>query len=454
MRFKRQYLFILIASLGMFITPAKARAEDLACLYGYAHENDPSLQAAKAAQLSARQALPLARSQFLAVINGTATYNNNWSNDPFIARGYHQDIYALNLTQPILNFTHWAKYKQANAVVKEANATYSAAEQDLIIRLARAYFEELQAIDNLFFAKAQLAAFDKSLDQTEQRSKVGLIASTDVEIARARHDNAFALKIAAEADVLDKNEKLREIVGFVPERLAKLRLELTLPPPEPTNVEEWVKIALEQNFLLQAQRFKRQASWQAMRNIEYGHMPSINAVSSYQHIRPNLPFDNQEVDTSVGIQVNIPIFNGGNILSQTKQARYDFDKEDRILEKTYRETETQTRQSFRGVFTQIEQTAAFKRSVISNQSAVNATEASFTVGTRTIVDVLNSQSDLIKAKSDFATARYNYIIQSLLLKQAAGTLCPEDLCRINRWLVESSCEISDKSLGSFKQGRR
>lgn len=414
-----------------------ALAKNLLNVFELAYANDPILQAAKKSQLASIEALPQARANFLPTLGAQATHNAYNTNIPRSIPHYNQSTYTLSINQPVFYYQQWVGLNQAKQQVKQANADYGAAEQDLIVRTTQYYFNVLKAFDALKFAKANRAAVSKFLDQTKQRYKVGLIAITDVQVAQAQHDSAYAEEIAAENDLANKKETLREITGEPIETYAFLRQELSLKAPEPLNSEEWVSKALAQNLKLQSKEFAASALRSNIKMIESGHLPTLN-------INSNIARSNNEPlsatpggrNSVVGLQVNMPIFSGGSVRSKTKQAVYSYEQAKKEYETLHRQTESKTRQAYRGVLTQISQAAALKQAIVSNQSALEATEAAFNVGSRTIVDVLTSQTNLIQAQQNYANARYDYILQSIQLKQAAGTLTPDDIHQINTWLTE------------------
>ncbi len=429
------YTYPFMVALCCCVMSCAAIAEDLLNFYKDALCADPILQAAKQQQLAAIEVLPQARAQLLPLVTGSANFGINNSTF-FLVNAYKNETYTINLTQPILHFELWAKYQEATNQVKQANATYCAAEQDLIMRLATQYFAVLKAEDTLHFSIAQREAFAKSLDQSEKRFKVGLIAVTDVNISRARYDSALATEIAAQVDVLNQKEKLSEIVGHCVDNVARLRKDFKLPPPDPADMECWVDTALEQNFVLQAAKYKALAAWDDMKYNKYNHLPTIDALGQVVRNSPvpdSLVFE-RAITSSASLQVNIPIFSGGSISSKTRQAMHLYQQFDKDYETQFRTTTSETRQYYWGVMAQINQVAAFEAAVLSNESAVKSTGAAFRVGSRTIVDFLNAQSDLIKAELDLSIAKYEYILNSYKLKQSAGMLCPVDVYHINSWL--------------------
>ncbi len=445
-----KYLLFFITLL--MVLSNEARTEDLLTIYHLAKINDPTIQAKRAEQLATLEAKPQALADFLPVItasaNNAATSQRATSNNAlsFSETGtattstqvvhYNQSTYGLTLNQPIFYYKQWIANAKADEQVKGANATYGAAEQDLIVRTVQSYFAVLKAVDALKYAKAQRRAIAKFLEQTEQRFKVGLIAITDVQIAKAQHDNAYAQEITAENELANQKENLREIVGKPIEHVSFLRENLTLKTPEPANLEQWVSTALEQNLSLQASRFKVRGARADIKMTESDHLPTLNVQSDLQR-QTSTPLYASNTTSDVMLKVTLPIFSGGKTRSKTKQAVYTYEQNQKEMESEYRQVESSTRQAYRGVLTQISQAKALKQAIISNASALKATDAAFNVGTRTIVDVLKAQSDLIQAEQNYANARYDYILQSVQLKQSAGTLSPEDVQHINGWLTDN-----------------
>ena len=423
-----------VLGLLIFFTNT-ATAKDLLNVFQLAHTNDPILQAAKKSQLAKLESLPQARALFFPTLNTLATHTAFDTNATGTRPHYNQSTYNLAINQPVFYYQQWVGLSQAKEQVKAANADYAAAEQDLIVRVTQSYFNVLRAFDALKFAKAQRTAVSKFLEQTQQRYKVGLIAITDVQIAQAQHDNAYAQEITAENNLANKEEMLREITGEPIETYSFLRKELSLKPPEPLNTEEWVNKALAQNLSLQAKEFSVKATRANIRMVESGHLPTLSVTSKITRMNSE-PLNPGSRNSNVGLQVNMPIFSGGSVQSKTRQAVYTYEASKKEFETLHRQIESKTRQAYRGVLTQISQATALKQAIVSNQSALDATEAAFNVGSRTIVDVLNSQTSLIQAQQNYANARYDYILQSIQLKQATGTLTPEDIYYINAWLTQ------------------
>jgi len=460
----RQLFFRIFLILCLTLSP-KGQAEDLLEVFQLAHMNDPTLETAKETQLAARENLPQARALFLPVVGGTAIYQSNNNSNAFntinfetmppsveiippTTVNFKQTTFTLSLTQPVPYYREWVQYSKANSQVKSANATYAAAEQDLIVRVVQNYFNVLKAYDALIFSKANRKAFAKLLEQSQERFKVGLIAITDVEIARAQHDNALSQEITAEATLGDQKEILYQSTIKPIQSFYFLTDNLKLRPPEPTNVEKWVQTALQQNFPLQASRFGVTASRYDIDLNRAGHLPTIGINANAQRAS-STPLAPNTLNKFVNLQVTMPIFNGGLVNSKTRQAAHVYRQTEKQMEVLFRQTERNARQFYRGVITQMNQVAALKQSIISNTSALRATQDSFSVGTRTIVDVLNAQTNLIQAQQNYASARYDYIVQSIQLKQAAGTLSCDDIRHINAWLTKSQKEHLKTALPTF-----
>lgn len=440
-------LFPILFSLSWLFTIASevSYAEDLLEVYQISYCNDPTLQIAKETFLAAREALPQARAQFLPVVKATATHAEyTIGGIPGILFGninasptsevFFSNVYNISLSQPIYNFSYWAQFAQASETVKAANFTYAAAEQDLILRSAERYFNVLKAQDNLTYAIAQRTAFKKLFEQTEERYKAGLIAITDVEIARARYDNALSQEIVANANLCNEKVRLQEITCIKIIDYACLKDTLPLIAPD-SPMEDWVTKALAQNLELQASCFTTSAARADVKMKRADHLPTVDIVSDFFYADP-APTSSSRFSTSqIGLKVSLPIFNGGATNSKVRQSMHNYLKADNDHERLLRVTDSNTRQAYLNICTNIDQVQALTQAVISNEGALKATTESFNSGTRTIVDVLNAETDLIRAKTDLANARYNYILETLRLKKAAGMLCPVDLAHINTWLM-------------------
>ncbi len=420
-----------------------ALAEDLLDTYRLAQQSDPQLAAAAANFEAAREEKSLSRAGLLPSINLSAsaarsiddtTYLNPLFNKKI---GYNNYGYQLALTQPLFRAERFTALALTDLRIAKARSEYEAAKQALLLRVARAYFEVLAAQDNLHFARAEQVAVARQLEQTKQRFEVGLTAITDVNEAQARHDLIGAQVIAAEFALDDKRETLRQITGQYPDQPVPLAQDLRLPPPEPADMDAWNKAALEQNLKLQAARYAAKLAEKAVQQSRNGHLPTLDLTLSHSKSSGG-SFVDESVSNRVGVQFNLPIYGGGGTSAAVRQARSQYQAARHNLEQQRRATEAGTRTAYRSVTASIVRVQALKQAVISNQSALDATEAGYEVGTRTSVDVLNARRELFRAQRDYAQARYDYIISSLTLKDAAGMLSQNDLQQINQWLEDSA----------------
>ena len=315
-----------------------------------------------------------------------------------------------------------------------------AAQQDLIIRVATRYFLVLAANDNIDFVTADKDAISRTLEQARQQFAVGLAPITDTLEAQARFDIAVSNEINAEQLLSDTEEALRELTGELPMSPEILQEEIPLLKPEPTNLDEWVSAANQQNPLVLAATAAAEVAKQEIQVKNSGHYPSLDATADYSYLDNTfggvLPLERN--DSAIGLELNIPIYQGGLVSSQTRQSRYEYNQAMEELTRQRRATERQTRDNYRGVLAGIKRVEALYNAVLSNEKAVQAAEAGFEVGTRAIIDVLNAQRDLLEARRDYARSRYDYLLDTLELKQAAGNLSSVDLAQVNNWLVENN----------------
>lgn len=436
----------LILSL-FFSAQTPVYAENLVDIYQIALRADPTLQAAQAALESGEQAVPIAIAQMLPTFSGSASTTGHDDKGIPLGTKYNTNVYALSLTQPILHREHWALLNQAKHNKYLALATYELAVQDLILRVAERYFAVLGAQDEVSFTIAQRKAFERQLEQTQQRFDVGLIAITDVHEARARRDDAIAREIAAKNILADRFEQLREITGFQINHISGVKSQIDLLPPTPNDMEAWVGMANEHNMDLEIAKQRAYVAKAEIANQSAGHWPSIDGSASYQNswdARNLSPYDTRLLAKSATLSLNVPMFQGGGVVFKTKQARANYDQAQQNYEVQLRTTDSTARQSFRGVLTEISSVKALQQSVISNESALKATQAAYEVGTRTVVDVLDAESSLLNAVKNHAQARYRYILEGLRLKKAAGSLNGEDIYQTNS-LLEADSKLIKKA---------
>jgi len=408
-------------------------AEDLSTFLNLALDVDTTLKQAEGTKLSNIELLPQARAQLLPTValNANTSYNN--TNNPLLGR-YNTFTFGATLSQQIFNMAYWHKYQQADDTVKSAIATYEDAKQDLIIRVSEQYFNILKAVDDLNFARSERKAFAQHLAETQQKFKAGVIAITDVNEAQAKYDSAVAQEISSENELFNQKEIMGEITGIPAKEVNNLSYNISLHPPQPNDIEYWVETSVKQNFAIQAKNFDVEAAKKNKAVQRAGHYPTLQADGSTARGKSSPPSPVVARTNAIGLTLTVPLFSGGSVNSKTRQAAYQYDVAVQQALEVKRKVISNIRQSYRGVLTQISQIKALQQSVISGKSALDATQAAFEVGTRTIVDVLNAQSDLLSAKSNLSKARYDYIMDSFRLKRYAGILQIEDVNIVNSWL--------------------
>ncbi len=428
-----------LTAAGLMAFSINGFGADLLELYERAAEKDPQILAARANRDAGKEAEPQAMARLLPEVSAAGNLSYTDQDVKQSVSGTYQDDFgsnslALNVTQPLFRRDRLIALEQAREQVKQADANYLFAEQDLMIRLAQAYFDVLSAEENLTFTEAEKKAIERQLDQAKERFEVGLVAITDVHEAQARYDQSNANVISARNDVDDALEVLREIVPDAPAALDDLKEKLPMAGPEPRAIDTWAQTAQENNPQITSARFDTEI---ARKNIEVqrsGHYPSLDLVGSMTRARSHANFGTDADTGSIGLQLAVPLYSGGGVVSATRQARYQFEASQEVLDQARRSVARQVRDAYRGIETSISRVGALNATVRSAMSALEATEAGFEAGTRTLVDVLNSQSALFLARRDFAQARYDYVVNTLRLLQSAGTLSGEDITRVNAWL--------------------
>jgi len=355
-------------------------------------------------------------------------------------------VYQANLSQPLFRADRWFQLQAAEATSEQAALELSATEQNLILQSAETYFAVLRAQDTLASTKAEEAAFKRQLDQANERFDVGLSDKTDVLEAQAGFDTARANRLLAERAVDDAFQALVTLTNREFRNIEGLQHSLPLLTPEPNDATTWVNTAAAQNLNLQASYFAVNAAEETLRQRKSGHAPTLDAVVSYQKgDNDSLGFSNSGLplsptyssdvsQRSIGLQLNIPLYSGGLTSSQVREAYQRLGQTEQLRESLRRQVVQNTRNLFRAVNTDVETVQARRQSIISNQSALEATEIGYQVGTRNIVDVLDAQRQLYSAVRNYNDARYDYILNNLRLKQAAGTLSPNDLEALQQYL--------------------
>ncbi len=446
---KKRFLWLSIF-IGLSFQLNAYAAVDLIQVFRQALVSDPTYQQAISQRLSTREGVPInlagllpSASAAIAEPSVTRTLSSGPASGGVRStqRGYNM---TLNLSQTVFDFGKFAGLMSAKDLAKGADATLSAATQNLMIRVASAYFNILKDEDNLVYIKSTRTAYAKQLDQVTQQYRVGLKTLTDVYTARASYETSVANYIAGEATLASDKENLRAITGVLYPEYARLSEDFPLLTPRPANIDEWVTTAGRQNWSVKAAQYQAESFRNIIKQQFAGHLPTIELEGSYEKNYYQESGSNQFATrgssqthiSSGSINFNIPLVAGGLVVAQTDQAKYNYEVALQQLEFQLRSTLTQTRQSYLNVVAGISKIAADKQSIKSNISSVNGMEAGYRVGTEILVNVLNQQQNLFEAQQQYAADRYAYINNLLLLKQAAGTLDIQDLAAINSWLVE------------------
>lgn len=412
--------------------PLNVLGADLLELYDLARQSDPQLRSTRAALEATREGAEQARAVLYPDIRLTASASENHED----GSNFSSDGWTLSLTQPLYRRDRVISVSQSDLQTQRSQLELDAAEQELIVRLSERYFDVLAAIDNLEFAQAEETAIRRQLDQTRQRFEVGLIAITDVHEAQARYDLAVAQQIVASNQLANAREGLREVTGQYHRPLQTLSAEIPLVSPDPADVERWGTAALEQNPSVVAAQINTDSARAEIDRLRSGHFPSLDVVASRNHSDTGGgPTGPREADTtSLRLELVVPLYQGGLVSSQIRQAEHFYNQALEALEQQRRAVDRQTRSAYLGVVASISQVKALEQALVSSESALRATEAGFEVGTRTIVDVLDAQRELFRAQRDVDRSRYDYVLNSLRLKQAAGGLEEGDLQQVNNWM--------------------
>jgi outer membrane protein len=357
----------------------------------------------------------------------------------------NSSTWDVTLRQNIFRWQNWATLRRANAQTAQAEADYSAAQQDLILRTSEAYFNVLAAQDTLEAAVAAHDAIGRQLEQSDKRFEVGLIAVTDVQEAKAAFDSATAALIQAKRNLATAQERLRELTGETFDVLEKPGADMPLAGPNPASPEDWVQLAMQQNARLISSRLAADITRADIGFERGGHFPTLDVVVSRSHFDSEATIsgssagdiDSDSDDTVVSLQVTVPIFSGGATRSRVRQAQFLNIAARERLERTARETEREARDAYLGVNSEVARVQSLRQAVESAMTALQATEAGYEVGTRTSVDVLEARRRLFEAQTNYARSRYDYLLNVLRLQLAAGTLDREGLEEINALLTET-----------------
>lgn len=426
-------------------------ADSLLDIYQQAKTNDPVLRKAAADRDGVVEQINQARASLLPQLNATGTADYSRSNFNTVNE-QNQTAAKLNLTQSLYDRANWVRLTQSEKRASQAEVNYSAAQQNLILRVANAYFGVLRAQDNLTVILAEKKAVFRQLEQTKQRFDVGLVAITDVQDAQAQYDQVRASQITAQNDLDNSLENLREITGNLPSQINILDTK-QFSTDMPLKIDQLMKEADAKNLNLMSARLGQELSREGVRLASSGHLPTLGLQGSVGIVDTDVTRgsslgnqSNHGDDSSVGITLSIPIYSGGRTSSEVRQAEYGFISSSEALEQAYREIQKNVRAAHNNIVASISSIKANEQAVVSAKSALDATEAGYEVGTRTIVDVLNSTRSLYNTNRQLANARYDYLINTLNLQGAVGVLNENNILVLNKVLNTPSPIIPEESI--------
>ena len=458
----------LFLALPLFwLGTGAAQADTLVDIYDMALKNDPVLKAAQASYQAGKEYEVQGRAGLLPQIGAQASYGEQrfeqktpGTNLLGVPSGidnkvdYQQDTedYSLTLSQKIFDVPAWFAFQQGKQLSRQAEAQFASDEQDLIVRTVEAYVNVLRAIDNLKSSQAEEAAYQRQLEQTQQRFEVGLIAITDVHEARAAYDLSVVNRLTDEGNLGVAYEALSVLTGQRHANLWMLGENFPVDNPEPAGVEPWVDLALKGNFDLKAAEYAAEAALEVSQARKWAHLPTVRGQASLVDTSSDTSTDikkgalaatNPHGQTFTDLQGNsfnivleVPLWTGGAISSQRRQAYEQYLAASETHTSVMRNTIQFTRSLHLAVTTDVARVKARKQAIVSAQSALDATTAGYEVGTRNVVDVLNAQRILYGAIRDYANTRYDYVVRLLRLRRQAGLLSPEDVAALNKWLQE------------------
>jgi outer membrane protein len=438
MTFRRIALALAtLAALG------PASAADLLAVYHDAQVSDPVYQSARAQYAATLETLPQARAGYLPLVAGSASIFRNYV-DPQIAQdvSYTTHVYAVTLSQPIFRLQNWIAIDQAKQQVLQAEAVLAGAQQDLMLRVAQAYFDVLLAQDNVALSETQSVAISEQLAQAKRNFEVGTATIVDTLDAQARYDQTVAKAISDKNDLEVKRRALQALIGVLPEALTPLREPLQLGEPKPNDIEAWVKSSQDSSYAIANARANLEIFRKEVDRQRAAHLPTLDLSGSFSRAtNPSSSIPGvigATANTSaIGLTLSIPLYSGGIIQSRVRQALANRDRAVQDLENAQRTIAQSVRTNFLNVTSGISQVRALEQALASTQSQLDSTILGRDVGVRTSVDVLNAQQAVFQTRRDLQQARYNFLLSNLRLKAATGTITESDIEEVNRTLARA-----------------
>ena len=433
---------LAFASLAFLLGLPTARGADLLEIFRLAQGADAQYAAARAAWSAGQERLPQGLSGLLpsATVSASSQYNDREfrSRDPAVGTTtsqFNSNAASISVTQPLYRPQNVTVYEQAKSQVVQSDAVFGQAAHDLILRVAQAYFDVLLAQDTIVFAQAQLVAIGRQLEQAKRNFQVGTATITDTHEAQSRYDLTVSLEITAKNELEIRKRFLELIIGRPAPGLSPLGQRFNPRFPEPNNPAVWVDDAGVNNLQVRANQAGLDFATKEVERNRAGHRPTLDAFATYSGSGSGAGTDG--VDTKagvVGVQLAIPLYQGGLTSSRVREALANEDKARQDLETARRTAQLTAQQTFLGVASGVSQVKALEAALVSSQSSLDSTRLGQEVGVRTQVDVLNAQQQLSQTRRDLAQAKYTYIFALLRLKAAAGHLTEQDLVYVNGWL--------------------
>ncbi|MBL4607449.1 MAG: TolC family outer membrane protein [Pseudomonadales bacterium] len=429
------FLFVLMYSA---LSHANTDSEDLSSVFQHALKNDFQWASKVHAYNANKEAKALGASGIKPTVKLNAqTSQDSYDSDTFGNDSYSSTSYGATLVQPIFRLDKWRDYQKGRALERQADAEFQYEQQAFYLRVADVYFDVLRAEENLTFRKAEKSAIKSQMEQIQYRFKAGLAADTDVQEAKAAFDLITVQHIIAQQELDFSLENLHTLTGVTLSRVTPLKSIIPINAPSPASMKEWTNTALAYNPVLRAARYAKQAAQRNYQVKTSAHLPTLDLVGNYRDTDRYIQTSEGELSsTSISLKLEIPLYSGGAISASRRQAKELYLQASEEFNFKNRELLQNTRNLYRLVSTDISRVHAQKQGIRSMDAALTAIEAGYSSGTRTILDVLNAQNTLYSAKRDYANARFDYILDSLRLKQVAGILSDEELLNINNWLGE------------------
>jgi outer membrane protein len=432
-----------VAIFGL-LTASTASADDLLQIYNLAATNDPEIRQARATYNANHTILDQGLSQLLPSISAVASTSRDTRDEASqhsFSNGFNANDYGISLRQALINFQAWYAFQAARRQDEAAATQLVQAEQNLIMKVATAYFNVLRSQENLATFRAEEAASMQVLDQTQQRFDVGLIPITDVYDSQAAADLAAVNTLVEENTLNQRLEALEAITGQPHDDVAILSPEFPIVPVDPVSIDEWVNMAQEGNLAIKLAELDLATREQQAKQAKAALYPTVDISASYgwsinQNPQFNLFGAVPNENSTISLNLTVPIFTGGLNRARKTQAYYTRDASEEALLKSRRDNTQSTRNAYRSVETDVRAVAARAQAIVSAQSALDATQVGAEVGTRNVVDVVLAQRTLFQAQRDHANARFQYVMDTLTLKQAGGVLTPQDVIDLNTWLIE------------------